>query len=89
MINSVIGQFTQQPPVSKALQPTQAPENPSNTPSVPQGPQPAPSQPASVSSGKAEEINSKVALSRDTARIDPSQVTNDSQQRGQRLDISV
>ena len=89
MIDSVNGGFSQQAPASRAFDVGQGPSNPSNTPSVQNAPQPAPNQPASVSPGQTEEINSKLALSRDTTRPDPSQVGNDSQQRGARLDISV
>jgi len=89
VVNSVIGAYQAQPPVSKALQPTQAPANPAETPQVPRAPQGTNAQNATISAGKTEEINSKLALSRDTSRIDPSQVFNNSQQRGSVLDITV
>ena len=87
MINGVNSGFQQQAPASAAFQPGQAPNNPANTPQVQQGPQAPPQAPASVQSGQTEEINSQVALSRDTARINPSQISNNSQQRGQALDV--
>lgn len=89
MVSSIIGGPQQQYPASKAFQPNQAPNNPSNTPNVSQGPQPGKAEPTFVQPGKTEEINSKVALSRDTTRIDPSQISNNSSQRGQNIDISV
>lgn len=90
MINPVIGEFQQQPPVSRALQPTQAPQNPAdNNPQVTRAPQGSQTQDAQVTSGRTEEINSSVALSRDTSRINPSQIFNDSQERGSILDITA
>lgn len=89
MVGAINGGFQQQIPASRAFEPNQSPQNPANTPKVSEGPQPAPSTPTFVQSGKTEEINEKLALSRDVLRINPSQISNNSQQRGQNLDISV
>ena len=87
MINPIIGQFEAQPPVSKALQSTQAPANPAETPQIARVPQGSNVQDATLSPGKTEEINAQLALSRDVSRIDPSQVFNSSQQRGAAINI--
>ncbi len=88
-INAGNAGFQQQSPASKAFEPNQAPQNPANTPKVQNPPQAVQTQDAVVNPGKTEEIAQKLALSRDQSRIDPSQIFNNSQERGSILDISV
>jgi hypothetical protein len=82
MVNPIIGAYEPPAPISKDLQPTQAPTDPTSVGTVSRIPQGSNTQDASLSSGKAEEINSKLALSRDVSRINPSQIYNNSLQRG-------
>ncbi len=90
MIESSTSGFQRQIPASRAFDTGQAPNNPANTPQVNEAPQaPQSSNQATVSPSRTEEINTQTALSRDTTRIDPSQVSNNSQQRGANLDITV
>lgn len=88
MVGSIIGGAGQQTPPSKAFQPNQAPQNPSDTPKVKDAPQPIKAQETSVSSGNEAEISQKLALSRDTVLPDPNRVSS-SVNRGSVLDISV
>lgn len=89
MVGSIIAGSPQQIPASTAFQSGQAPNNPANTPKVNEAPQATNQQDAYVAPGKTEEINEKLALSRDNTRPDPSQIFNNSQERGSILDISV
>ena len=73
--------------IDSSLQPTQAPPNPANTPQITRVPQGSNVQDAVLSSGKTEEINAQLALSRDVSRINPSQVFNNNQQRGAAINI--
>lgn len=83
----------QQPPASRAFEPGQAPQNPvdpnQRPQQVAQAPQASAPPTASISSGQTEEINSKLALSRDVSRPDPSQVSGSTSSRGTLLDIKI
>ena len=89
MVGSIIGGAGQKTPASTAFQAGQAPKNPNNTQKLQDAPQAKNLQDARLSAGKEEEINQLLALSRDNTRPNPSQVFNNSQERGSILDIKV
>ncbi len=90
MVGSIVNNGQQpQYPASKAFEPGQAPQNPANTPKVPDAPQAAKAPDSFVQPGKTEEINDKVALSRDNSRVDPSQISSNTSNRGSLLDIVI
>lgn len=89
MPTSIINGSAPQYPASRAFDTNQAPQNPANTPKVPDAPQGVKAPDTFVSSNKTEEINEKVALSRDVSRIDTNQISPGSSSRGSLLDIVI
>lgn len=89
MATSIINGSQPQYPASRAFDAGQAPRNPANTPKVQNAPQAAKAPDSFVSPNKTEEINQKVALSRDVSRIDTNQISPGSSSRGTLLDIKI
>lgn len=89
MPSSIINGPQHQYPASRAFQPGQAPSNPANTPKVQDAPQPGKAPDSFAQPGKTEEVNEKTALSRDTSRVNPSEISSNTANRGSLLDIVV
>ena len=93
MVSSIIGSGQSQVPASRAFDVGQAPSNPVDPNQRPQqvarAPEAVKAPDTSVSPGKTEEINEKLALSRDVSRVNPSQISSNTQARGTLLDIVI